>query len=148
MNETIYSYWPSLWAFGIFGLKTILDLSVFRQGFSSDITKIKLKGLGTDLFWIGVMAWGAILIQDNNIQLVKFFGTSSHIRLLAVLALSIVAIIITLIKRVEEGISANNATGIMRMGQNLLVCILVFFMIMISLSNFSVVFFLMGLSQQ
>ena len=132
----------------MFGLRIILDLSVFRQGFSSHIIKMKIKGLGTDLFWIGVMAWGAILIQDNNIQLDKFFGTSPHTRLLAVLSLSIVAIIITLIKRVEEGISANNATGLMRMGQDLLVCILVLFMITIGLSNFSMVFFLMGLSQQ
>lgn len=126
----------------------MLDLFVFREGFRSEIIRQKIKALGTDLFWIGVMAWGAILIQDNNIQLVKFFGTSSHIRLLAVLILLIVAIIITLIKRVEEVISKNKGTGIMRVGQNLLVCILIFFMIMIGLSNFSVVFFLMGLSQQ
>ncbi|MEA2097604.1 MAG: hypothetical protein U9P70_00810 [Patescibacteria group bacterium] len=109
---------------------------------------MKIKGLGTDLFWIGVMAWGAILIQDNNIQLDQFFGTRPHTRLIALLSLTIVAIIITLIKRVEEGISKNKGTGIMRMGQNLLVCILVLFMITIGLSNFSLVFFLMGLSQQ
>ena len=126
----------------------MLDLFVFREGFRSEIIRQKIKGLGTDLFWIGVMAWGAILIQDNNIQLVKFFGTRPHNRLIAVLALSIAAVIITSIKRVEEGISANNATGIMRMGQNLLVCILVLFMIMIGLFNFSLVFFLMGPSQQ
>lgn len=126
----------------------MLDLFVFREGFRSEIIRQKIKGLGTDLFWIGVMAWGAILIQDNNIQLVKFFGTSPHIRLLAILTLLIAAIIITLIKRVEEVISKNKGTGIMRMWQNLLVCILILFMITIGLSNFSVVFFLMGLSQQ
>lgn len=126
----------------------MLDLFLLREGFRSEIIRQKIKDLGTDLFWIGVMAWGVILIQDNNIQLVKFFGTSLHIRVLAVFILVIVAIIITLIKRVQEVITKNKGTGIMRMRQNLLVCILIFFMIMIGLSNFSVVFFLMGLSQQ
>ena len=147
MGITIYSLCPSIWALGMYGLKTLLDLLILRQGISSKMFLDKIKVLGTDLYWIGVMTWGAILIQNNaNLQI----GDDTHPqpKLLIVLLLAITAIVITSLERFEEKISAKNAIGIQKMGQTLIVCILVGIMILIGLSNFSMVFYIVGLSQQ
>jgi uncharacterized protein YacL len=129
----------------IYGLKVALDLWVYRKGFNKKIITDKIRTLGSDLFWIGVMASGAIIIKDSSQHLETFFSTYPICRLL-VPAFVIAAIVITVLKRVEEGISANNPTGIMRIRQGLLVCILVFLMILIGLSNFALVFWLISLS--
>lgn len=147
MNTSVFTYWPSCWALAIYVLRTLIDLVVLRHSFSPQMFSDKIKTFGTDLYWIGVIIWGTILIKkDPNLQLFNYFDPNPHMRLLLVVLLIIGAIIITVLKRIEESITAANAIGIQKWTRNFGVCILVGIMIVLGVLNFSTVFFMMGLS--
>lgn len=72
--DSIYNYWPIIWAFIIYILRTCIDLFVFRSGFDTTIIAEKSKNLGVDLYWIGIMIWGGIIISENkHVRFVEIF---------------------------------------------------------------------------
>ena len=148
MSIFLENYMIIIWAIFIFALKTFLDLLVLRYGLFSKLARDKIKASGQELFWIGTMAWGGILIQNDNVQLTKQFGSSPHVRIFILISLIMACIVITALKRIEEGISANSVEGIRSKRDTLLVCFLVIIMLTIGLSNFSMVFSLAAASQR
>jgi hypothetical protein len=122
-------------------------LFVFRSGFDTTIIAEKSKNLGVDLYWIGIMIWGGIIISENkHVRFVEIFKNNPQPRILIIIALIIGAILITVLKRTEEK-SAKETPGIFKIWQNLWISTLLLIMICLGVANFSLAFYMMGLSQ-
>jgi len=131
-----------IYAIFIYFIKISLDVFILNQSISRHKVASTVKSIGTDLYWMGVMIWGPILISKRlSCPFVKYLTEYPHLKIFVLLALFVGAIIITILKRAEENLSSRNVTGVQRFGRSFFSCVLVGLMLLLGASNFLVVFY-------